>query len=77
MYRDLRAEHSSVRADYNRPIVSESMAFDAIDVAEHRRRFPDIEVKVDGRTANPVLRNLSQKRSYLKGRGFVDQNSFI
>ena len=77
MCRDLRAEHSSVRADYSRPIVSESMAFDACDIAEHRRQFPDVEVKVDGRIANPVLRNLTQKRAYLKGRGFLDQNSFI
>ena len=77
MKRDFIAEHSSVRADYNEPIVSDSMAFDSCDLAEHRRRFPNVEVKVEGRIANPVIRSLSQKREYMRKRGFVDQNSFI
>ena len=77
MHRDLKAEHSAIRSDYNEPIVSDSMAFDAIDLAEHRRRFPDIEVVVDhARSARPVFRSLGQKRDYLKARGFVDCNSF-
>jgi len=77
MNRDILAEQGAVRGDYNEPIVSESMAFDAIDLAEHRKRFPDIEVKVDGRSARPVFRNLSQKRRYLKARGWVDCNSYM
>jgi len=78
MFRDLKAEHSSVRGDYNEPIVSDSMAFDAIDLAEHRRRFPNIDVVVDhARSARPVFKNLSQKRKYLKARGFVDCNSYV
>lgn len=78
MQRDYTSEHSSVRTDYNDPIVSDSMAFDAIDLEEHRRQFPDVEVAVDhARSARPVFRNLNQKRRYLKARGFVDQNSFI
>ncbi len=76
MNRDYPAEHAAVRSDYNKPIVSESMAFDSVDLAEHRKQFPDVEVQVDGRTAKPVLRSLSQKRRYLKGRGFVDQNAY-
>ena len=76
--RDFTAEHSSVRGDYNEPIVSDSMAFDAVDLAEHRRRFPDVEVVVDhARSARPVFRNLNQKRRYLKKRGWVDCNSFV
>lgn len=78
MERDFVAEHSSVRGDYNEPIVSDSMAFDAIDLDEHRRRFPHIEVVVDhARSARPVFRNLNQKRAYLKARGFVDCNSYV
>ncbi len=77
MGRDYHTEHSSVRGDYQRPIVSDSMAFDSIDLAEHRKRFPDIDVKVDGRSAYPILRNLGQKRRYLKGRNCIDHNSFI
>ena len=76
MNRDYPAEHAGVRGDYNKPIISESMAFDSIDLAEHRKRFPDVEVEVDGRVAKPILRNLGQRRRYLKGRGFVDQNAF-
>ncbi len=78
MIRDYPAEHSSVRGDYKKPIVSESLAFDAIDLAEHKKRFPSVDVEVDGdgRTARPILRSLSQKRQYLRGRGWVDQNGF-
>lgn len=76
MIRDFHAEHSSIRGDYKEPIVSDSLAFDAIDLAEHKKRFPgvDVEVDGDGRTARPILRSLSQKRQYLRGRNWVDQN---
>ena len=76
MKRDFVAENASVRGDYNEPIISDSMAFDAVDLAEHRKRFPDIEVQVDGRSARPVFRSLNQKRKYLIERGWVDRNSF-
>ena len=78
MSRDLITEHSAVRGDYNEPIVSDSMAFDAIDLAEHRKRFPDIEVVVDhARSARPMFKNLTQKRRYLKARGWIDCNSYV
>lgn len=77
MERDFIAEHGSVRGDYNDPIISDSMAFDAADIDEHRRRFPDVDIIVEGRSARPVLRNLNQKRRYLKGRKWVDCNSFV
>ena len=78
MVRDYPAESGSVRGDYAEPIISESLAFDAIDLAEHRRRFPDIDVHVEhARCAKPIFRNLTQKRRYLKARGFVDCRSFI
>jgi len=77
MSRDLITEHSAVRSDYKEPIVSDSMAFDAIDLDAHRKRFPNIEVVVDhARSARPVFKSLGQKRAYLKARGFVDCNSF-
>ena len=77
MQRNYHAERTGVRGDYNEPIVSDSMAFDAIDLAEHRRRFPNVDVVVDHvRSARPVFKSLSQKRKYLKARGFVDCNSF-
>ena len=79
MERDYIAEHSSVRGDYNTPIVSTSMAFNTQDLAEHRRRHPGVDLKVDmaGHTAYPVLRSLSEKREYMKKRGWNDFNSFM
>lgn len=78
MSRDLITEHNAVRGDYNTPITSISMAFNTQDLDEHRRRHPDIELKVDkaGRTAYPIFKSLSQKRKYLKARGFADCRSF-
>lgn len=78
MNRNLHAEHSAVRGDYNTPIISTSMAFNTQDLDEHRKRHPNIELKIDmpGRTAYPVFRNLMQKRAYLKARKWVDCNSF-
>ncbi len=78
MDRDYIAEQCVVRGDYNDPIVSESMAFDAIDLAEHRKRFPGVEVQVDhARSARPIFRSLNQRREYMKARGFVDCRSFV
>lgn len=79
MKRNFHAEHSSVRGDFNEPIVSTSLAFNTDDLAEHRRQFPDVELKVDhaGHSVNPVFRSLTQKRRYLKERGWVDQNSYV
>lgn len=76
MFRDYVAEHCAVRANYKEPIVSESMAFDAIDVAAHRKRFPNIDLVIDGRCAKPVLRSRGQKMQYMKERGFVDTKSY-
>ena len=77
--RDIRAEHSSVRGDYAEPIISSAMAFNTQDLAEHRRRFPNIDLQVDGpaHTAYPIFRSLSQKRQYLKARKWQDCRSFV
>ena len=77
MGRDMLAEQSAVRGDYDEPIVSDSMAFDACDLAEHRQKFPGVDVVVDhDRAARPVFRSLTQKRKYLKARGWIDANSY-
>ena len=77
MTRDYHMEHVAIRGNYNEPIVSDSMAFDAAEVAQHRERFPDIDLQVEGDAARPILKSLSQKRKYTKARGWVDTNSFI
>ncbi len=76
MRRDHQTEHTGVRGNYNKPIISTSMAFDSRDVAEHRRVHPNIDLKIDGQTAHPILRSLSQKQKYVRARGRVDTSSF-
>lgn len=75
MDRDLFAEHSNVRGDYNHPITSVSMAFNSQDVDEHRRKHPGVDLHVDkpGGTAYPILRSRSQKLAYLKARGWQER----
>jgi hypothetical protein len=67
-----------VRGSYLKPIELESMGFLAHpeDVAEHRKRFPNIELKMSEGSAIPVMRSLGQKRAYLKAAGWVDRRSF-
>ncbi len=76
MSRDFITEHCAVRADYNKPIVSEAMAFDSIDADAHRKRFPNVDLVIEGRCAKPVLRSLGQKREYMKARRIVDTRSY-
>lgn len=68
----------AIRATYARPIRLESMGFlaDPEDVAEHRRRFPEIDLEFHEGSAIPVVRSLGQKRRYLKAAGWADVKSF-
>lgn len=68
----------NVRASYKKPIELDSMGFLAYpeDVAEHRRRFPDVELRMKDGSAVPVMRSLGEKRSYLKRAGWVDTRSY-
>lgn len=75
MQRDPRAEHPSVRGDYNHPITSVSMAININDVDEHRHRYPGVDLHVDkpGGTAYPILRSRNQKVKYLEARGWHER----
>jgi len=66
MNRDFRAESVLVGAgkrSYHRPIISNSMAMNLNQIAEHRRKFPDIQVTSEGQ---PVFDNYSEHEAYLK-----------
>jgi putative FmdB family regulatory protein len=78
MGHDLVAQQTAVRGAYKKPIRMESMGFLATeeDVAEHRRRFPDVDLSFEEGSAVPIIRSLGQKRRYLKESGFVDTRSF-
>lgn len=71
-------EGFAVRGNYNRPLELQSMGFvaDPSDVAEHRRRFPGVELKMLDGSAVPVVRSLGQKRAYLKAANWIDSKSF-
>lgn len=73
-----QVQGTSVRGNYKKPIRMESMGFiaDPDDVAEHRKRFPHIDLQFEEGTAIPVVRSLGQKRAYLKGMGWQDRKSF-
>ena len=68
----------SVRGDYKRPILMQSMGFpaDPAEVAAHRRLYPSVDLKFQQGHAIPVMRSLNQKRAYLKANGWVDNRSF-
>jgi hypothetical protein len=68
----------AVRGNYARPIVSDAMGFvaDPADVAEHRRRFPNVDLVIEDGCARPVLRSLGQKRQYLDAMGWADTKDF-
>jgi putative FmdB family regulatory protein len=73
-----QVQGTAVRGDYKHPIRMESMGFiaDPEDVAEHRRRFPNVELVMEDGHAIPRMRSLGQKRAYLKAMGWVDKRSF-
>lgn len=51
------------RRSYHKPIVSDSLAMNPNQIAEHRRAFPDIKVLDDGR---PVFDNFADHEKYLQ-----------
>jgi hypothetical protein len=71
-------QNSAVRANYKKPIRLESMGFlaDPEDVAEHRKRFPDVDLEMHEGSAVPVLKSLGQKRAYFKAAGLADMRSY-
>jgi len=52
---------------YSRPLHSDSLAINPLQIEEHRRLFPNIEVDPEGR---PVFENYRQHDSYLEKIGF-------
>jgi putative FmdB family regulatory protein len=68
----------AVRASYKKPVELQSMGFiaDPIDVAEHRARFPNVDLVMREGSAIPVMRSLGQKRAYLKAVGWADTRSY-
>jgi hypothetical protein len=73
-----QSQQTAVRGNYKKPIVSDAMGFvaEVNDVAEHRKRFPDIDLDIDNGCARPVFRSLGQKRKYLKAMNWADTRDF-
>lgn len=69
MRRDYRADRAQAGVNkYAKPIVSDSLAIHPAQVEEHRRLFPDIEIKADGR---PVFTEYRSHEAYLEKCGVV------
>ena len=78
MVHDLVAQQAAVRGNYKKPIVSDALGFvaDPETVAEHRQKFPEIDLDMSEGSARPVFRSLGQKRKYLKAVGWADTKSY-
>lgn len=67
MKRDFRAENKNVGdKDYGRPIHSDALAISPLQVAEHKRHFPDVKLDSECR---PIFDNYKQHDAYLKKTG--------
>lgn len=78
MARNAFASGTAVRGDYKKPIVSDALGFiaDPEDVAEHRSRFPNIELVFSEGCARPKFKSLSEKRKYLKAVNWADTKDY-
>ena len=60
--------------NYGKSIVSDALAINPSQTAEHREHFPDVEVRSDGR---PVFKNFRQHDDYLEKTGFVKRKQRV
>lgn len=58
--------------EYASPIISQSLAINPEQAAEHRAAFPDVALKDD---QFPVFENYQQHEAYLEKSGFVKQRN--
>ena len=74
-----QAQGTAVRGNYKKPVELQSMGFLAVDedVAEHRKRFPNVDLVEREGSMIPVVRSLGQKRAYLKAAGWADTKSYV
>ena len=69
MRRDFGGEGVHAAGDsYHTPLISDSLAMNPSQIAEHNQQFPDIKVHPDGR---PQFDNFKQHNDYLAKTGFV------
>ncbi|MFP3345223.1 hypothetical protein R0J87_22345, partial [Halomonas sp. SIMBA_159] len=73
MPRNYFAEHASTRGDYVEPVLSEAAGVMPDQVAEHRRRHPDVPMTNDGRV---IFTSHSQRKRVLRKLGMVDRDGF-
>ena len=55
-------------APYKKPLHSDTLGMQPDDVAEHREKFPDIEIDSENR---PVFTNMRQHDAYMEEVGVV------
>lgn len=73
MRRDFAADAPNIGGkDYVKPIVSDSLAMNPSQIAEHRQLFPNIEVTREGQ---PIFDNAKTHNDYLEARGLYKETS--
>ena len=67
--RDFSADafHTS-KGQYDRPIVSDAMAVNTDQIAEHKKLFPDVRITSEGQ---PIMENYAQHKNYLDKTGQI------
>ena len=70
MTKSISAAH--VRGDYSHKIISDSMAVNIDQIAEHKKQFPDVRITDEGQ---PVMENYAQHEKYLTDSGFIKPQS--
>jgi hypothetical protein len=56
---------------YNKKVVSESLAINVSQIAEHKRLFPNVELTVKDGCACPTFHDYKTHDEYLRKTGFV------
>lgn len=73
MTRDPFPGVGSTGLEYDKPILSDSLGVMPNQVADHRRRYPDIPMLDDGRV---VIRSHAEGKRIRKTLGFYDKNGY-
>lgn len=69
MVRDYGSERANIGdREYRRPIHSDALAIMPHQVAEHKRRFPDVKLDAECR---PIFDSYRKHDAYLKANGYV------
>lgn len=65
---------TSCHTPYAKPVLSDAMGVHASQVADHRKRYPDVPMTDDGRV---VVKSHTEHRRIMKRLGFYDKAGYF